>query len=122
MKKRRRSRATNSPMANSTTTCRSMAVKPGFAVREFYFDIGGGVLDDPDTAAVAQTPCADVYPSVTLLAMLRDAGENDVALCDRCDYSANVEVATSRPTLPAFPPSRPAPPTARPPPQPPRPI
>lgn len=38
-----------------------------------------------------------------------DAGENDVALCDRCDYSANVEVAISVATQPAFPPSRPAP-------------
>ena len=35
-----------------------------------------------------------------------DAGENDVALCDRCDYSANVEVATSVATQPDFPPSR----------------
>ncbi len=35
-----------------------------------------------------------------------DAGENEVALCDRCDYSANVEVASSVAAAPAFAPSR----------------
>ena len=38
-----------------------------------------------------------------------DAGENEVALCSACDYSANVEVATSRAAVPAYPASRPAP-------------
>jgi prolyl-tRNA synthetase len=33
------------------------------------------------------------------------AGEDDVALCDRCDYAANVEMATGRLEPPAFPPS-----------------
>ena len=37
------------------------------------------------------------------------AGENDVALCDRCDYAANVEVAASVATAPEFAQSRPQP-------------
>ncbi|MBI3781419.1 MAG: proline--tRNA ligase [candidate division NC10 bacterium] len=32
-----------------------------------------------------------------------EAGEDEVALCDRCDYSANVELASSRPRPPEFP-------------------
>ena len=36
------------------------------------------------------------------------AGEDSVALCDRGDYAANVEMATSPLTAPAFPPARPA--------------
>ncbi|MCZ7626440.1 MAG: proline--tRNA ligase [Candidatus Methylomirabilota bacterium] len=31
------------------------------------------------------------------------AGEDEIALCDRCRYSANVEMAVSRPRQPAFP-------------------
>src|SRR4051812_5421833 len=33
------------------------------------------------------------------------AGEDSVALCDRCDYAANVEMATSPLTRPEFPPA-----------------
>ena len=32
-----------------------------------------------------------------------EAGEDEVALCERCNYSANVELAVSRPRSPAFP-------------------
>ena len=32
-----------------------------------------------------------------------EAGEDEIALCDRCSYSANVEMAVSRPRSPAFP-------------------
>jgi prolyl-tRNA synthetase len=35
------------------------------------------------------------------------AGEDEVALCDRCDYAANVEMARSRIPAPDFPPERP---------------
>jgi prolyl-tRNA synthetase len=33
------------------------------------------------------------------------SGEDDVALCDRCDYAANVEMAVTRLEPPAFPPA-----------------
>jgi prolyl-tRNA synthetase len=32
-----------------------------------------------------------------------EAGEDEIALCDRCSYSANVELAVSRPRSPVFP-------------------
>jgi prolyl-tRNA synthetase len=32
-----------------------------------------------------------------------ESGENDVALCSNGDYAANIEVATSRPSVPEFP-------------------
>lgn len=32
-----------------------------------------------------------------------EAGEDEIALCDRCSYSANVELAVSRPLYPVFP-------------------
>jgi prolyl-tRNA synthetase len=35
------------------------------------------------------------------------AGEDEVALCDRCDYAANVEMARSRISAPEFPPEAP---------------
>ena len=35
------------------------------------------------------------------------AGEDEVALCDRCDYAANVEKARSRISQPEFPPEAP---------------
>jgi prolyl-tRNA synthetase len=37
------------------------------------------------------------------------AGEDEVALCSRCDYAANVELARSRPRPPEFPPKLDAP-------------
>jgi prolyl-tRNA synthetase len=38
-----------------------------------------------------------------------ESGENEVALCSNGDYAANVEVATSRPSVPEFPESLPEP-------------
>jgi prolyl-tRNA synthetase len=36
-----------------------------------------------------------------------EAGEDRIALCDRCDYAANVEMAVSLPARPEFPPEAP---------------
>ncbi|MFQ5427107.1 MAG: aminoacyl--tRNA ligase-related protein, partial [Gaiellales bacterium] len=35
-----------------------------------------------------------------------ESGENQVVLCNSCDYAASLDVATSRPTWPAFPATR----------------
>ncbi len=38
-----------------------------------YVELGAGQIDDPDTSEVAQTPCAQVFPSNEMIAMLLDA-------------------------------------------------
>jgi hypothetical protein len=61
----------------SMSVCRPVSGRRCDAAARPTLDLGGGVLDDPETAATPQVACATVPGGLAIIPILRDTIEND---------------------------------------------